>query len=77
MTTPTTKEDSYFNELHRKAVLLRSMIEVVFERITNRHDVPRDWVVDNMIDAARELSDEISDMVLEDPKHWAKKGGEA
>jgi hypothetical protein len=47
------------------------MVEVLFDRI---HDSPRggasDFVVENMVDAARDLSRELSVMAIEDPEHW-------
>ena len=80
MSKPVTNEETYFRELHRKAVILEALIAVVFERVAcerdpSHRDGPRDWVADNVIDAARDLSEELSSMALEDPKLWAGKGG--
>lgn len=61
----------YFDALHRKACILQSMVEVLFDRITDSDPTgERDFVVDNLIDAARDLSRELSAMALEDPEHW-------
>lgn len=61
----------YFDALHRKACILQSMVEVLFDRITDTAPFgQRDFVVDNLIDAARDLSRELSVMAIEDPEHW-------
>lgn len=61
----------YFDALHRKACILQSMVEVLFDRITDTAPSgQRDFVVDNLIDAARDLSRELSVMAIEDPEHW-------
>jgi len=61
----------YFDTLHRKACILQSMVEVLFDRITDAAPSgQRDFVVDNLIDAARDLSRELSVMAIEDPEHW-------
>lgn len=61
----------YFDALHRKACILQSMVEVLFDRITDAAPSgQRDFVVDNLIDAARDLSRALSVMALEDPEHW-------
>lgn len=69
MSKPTTLD--YFDALHRKTRILQSMVEVLFDRI---HDSPHggasDFVVENMVDAARDLSRELSVMAIEDPEHW-------
>lgn len=70
MTEPSANEKTYFDQLHRKACILQAMIEVVYDRVTDRHDPKRDYVVDNLLDAARDLSRELPIMALEDPQHW-------
>ncbi|MET3662257.1 hypothetical protein [Aquamicrobium ahrensii] len=61
----------YFDALYRKACILQSMVEVLFDRITDTEPTgERDFVVDNLIDAARDLSRELSVMAIEDPEHW-------
>ncbi|MCO5147521.1 MAG: hypothetical protein M9895_15245 [Aquamicrobium sp.] len=70
MSNPTANVKAYFNELHRKSCILQSLIEVVADRIEGRTDPDRDFVVDNLLDVAREVSRELPIMALEDPAHW-------
>lgn len=67
-----SKKLDYFDALHRKACILQSMVEVLFDRISDGPPPAgtRAFVVDNLIDAARDLSRELSVMALEDPEHW-------
>ncbi len=62
--------DAYFNELHRKACILQAMVHVISDRYDERFDDDRDFVIDNMLDAARGVSNQLSAMALEDPEHW-------
>lgn len=66
-------ESAYFDQLHRKARILQSLIAVVFEHVTNRPDDHPDYVSSNLIDAARELSRELTIMTIEDPAHWEER----
>jgi hypothetical protein len=60
----------FIDELHRKACILQSMIEVVYDRVVASDTDDRDHVVDNLLDAARDLARELPIMALEDPAHW-------
>ncbi|MGB3502276.1 MAG: hypothetical protein WBA44_11670 [Mesorhizobium sp.] len=61
---------SYFDDLHRKACILQSLIEVVFDRVTNDTRDDRDFVIDKLLDAAQDLSRAVTIMTMEDPEHW-------
>lgn len=70
MTTSREMSVEFIDELHRKTCILQSMIEVVYDRVVASDTDDRDHVVDNLLDAARDLARELPLMALEDLQHW-------
>lgn len=73
MSAAHENEKAYFDQLNRKACILQSLISVVFDHVTGRDDDHPDYVAGNLIDAARELSRDLTVMTLEDPQHWEER----
>lgn len=65
---PTSKP--WYDEIERRASILRSIVTVVTERISGTPSPQRDAIADDLLDAARALSAELHALTIEDPEHW-------